>query len=334
MKVLIIGSDYNWSIENIYKRELIKLGHEVIHIPAQNWFYDYYYKNAINKVLTRLGLSSIQRKIQKRTLTYLGENQFDLIWVFKGMELTPKTILQLKKRTKRIINFNPDNPFIFSGRGSGNKNVTNSICLFDEHFTYDLDVKHRIEKEFGIKCTLTSFGFDQEAISDEELHTVQEIKAVCFVGNPDEYRTQILKEILLKGLPLHVYGHDWDKFLNHPNLRIHGAVYEKEYYQTLRKYRVQLNIMRVHNLNSHNMRSIEIPGCGGIMLAPRTRDHAAFFKEGKDAFFYEDINELIMKVNEILAFEDSQMQQIKTQVREKTMGTFNYSILTCNFISI
>jgi spore maturation protein CgeB len=212
--------------------------------------------------------------------------------------------------------------------------VTNSICLFDEHFTYDLDVKHRIEKEFGIKCTLTSFGFDQEAISDEELHTVQEIKAVCFVGNPDEYRTQILKEILLKGLPLHVYGHDWDKFLNHPNLRIHGAVYEKEYYQTLRKYRVQLNIMRVHNLNSHNMRSIEIPGCGGIMLAPRTRDHAAFFKEGKDAFFYEDINELIMKVNEILAFEDSQMQQIKTQVREKTMGTFNYSILTCNFISI
>jgi spore maturation protein CgeB len=332
MKILIIGSDYNWSIERIYKRELLKLGHEVMHVPVQNLYYEYYFKNSINKVMTRIGLSSIQRKIQKKTLTEIGENQFDLIWVFKGMELTPKTILQLKKRTKRIINFNPDNPFIFSGRGSGNKNVTNSICLFDEHFMYDLDVKKRIERQFGVKCTLTSFGFDQESISEEELNLVQEIKAVCFIGNPDSYRTEILNEILMQGLPIHVYGHDWAKHINHPNLTIHEPVYEKEYYQTLRKYRVQLNIMRVHNLNSHNMRSIEIPGCGGLILAPKTKDHLAFFEEGKEAFFYENLEQLHSQVQLMLKLEDSEAQKMRFSAREKVVKQFSYARLTNEFI--
>jgi hypothetical protein len=334
MKILLIGSDYHWSIERIYKKELLKLGHDVKHIPVQNWYYDHYYKSTVHKIITRLGLSTIQRRIQERTKAEIGNEQFDLVWVFKGMELTPKTIIHLGKSTRRLINFNPDNPFIFSGKGSGNKNVSKSIPLFDEHFTYDHQVKVKIESEFGIKCTLVPFGYDPEAITIEELNEVDEILAVCFVGNPDAYRTQVLREILENGLPLHLYGHDWSKYLNHPNLIIHDPVYEKEYYRTLRKYRVQLNIMRVHNLESHNMRSIEVPGCGGIMLAPRTKDHEAFFEEGKDAFFYKDTIELISKANDILKMEDSKIQKMQTQVREKILNSYNYSILTLNFISI
>jgi hypothetical protein len=35
--------------------------------------------------------------------------------------------------------------------------------------------------------------------------------------------------------------------------------------------------MRVLNLNLHNMRSMEIPGIDGLMLAPHTADHSTFF---------------------------------------------------------
>jgi spore maturation protein CgeB len=333
LKILIIGSDYNWSIERIYTRELLKLGHKVKHIPVQNWYYDFYYKSKLNKTLTRLGLTMINSKIQKRLIIEVQHQLFDLIWVFKGMEIQPKTLLELKKQTKRLINFNPDNPFIFSGKGSGNKNVTRSIPLYDEHFTYDHEVKSQIDEEFGVKCTLIPFGFDQETILDVDLQLTQDIKAVCFVGNPDAYRRDILKVILDSGFPLHVYGNDWDKFLMHPNLTNHGPTYQKEYYQTLRKYRVQLNIMRLHNLNSHNMRSMEIPGCGGMMLAPKTKDHMTFFEEGKEVFFYENSAQLISQVRIMLELEDFVVQKIKIKAREKVLNQFSYRKLTKIFIS-
>lgn len=332
MKILIIGSDYNWSIERIYTRELLKLGHVVQHIPVQNWYYDFYYKSTLHKTLTRLGLTRLQSTIQKRLITEVQGQVFDLIWVFKGMEIQPKTLLELKKQTKRLINFNPDNPFIFSGKGSGNKNITLGIPLYDEHFTYDHEVKNQIDKEFGIKCTLIPFGFDQEITLNDDIQLTQDIKVVCFVGNPDAYRVEILKVILDSGFPLHVYGHDWDKFLKHPNLTNYGPTYQNEYYQTLRKYRVQLNIMRVHNLDSHNMRSMEIPGCGGMMLAPKTKDHLAFFEEGKEAFFYENSDELISQVKLMLELEDSEIQKMKLNAREKVVKQFSYARLTKEFI--
>lgn len=332
MKILIIGSDYSWSIERFYKRELIKLGHTVIHLPVQNWYYDFYYKCTMHKVLVILGLTRLQTNIQKRSLAELNGQFFDLIWVFKGMELTPQTLQSLKKQTTRLINFNPDNPFIFSGKGSGNKNITQSIHLYDEHFTYDYEVKSRIESEFGIKCTLVPFGFNNDVISTQELNEVEEIKAVCFVGNPDAYRNKILQEILDHGLPLHVYGHDWQKYIKHPNLTIHGPVYEIYYYKTLRKYRVQLNIMRVHNLDSHNMRSIEIPGCGGIMLAPRTKDHEVLFEEGKEAFFYNDLMDLISKARMILELRHMDAMLLRKNAYSRVENNYSYAKLTNTFL--
>jgi spore maturation protein CgeB len=334
MKILIVGSDYNWSIERIYKRELNKLSHEVIHVPVQNWHYDYYYKSTLHKVLVRLGINGLENRIQTRLIHEIEGQFFDLIWVFKGMELTPQTLQTLKKQTTRLINFNPDNPFIFSSKGSGNKNITQSIHLYDEHFTYDHEVKSRIELEFGLKCTIVPFGFDKEVISTEELNEVVEINAVCFVGNPDAYRAKILQEILNHGLPVHVYGHDWKKHLSHPNLTIHGAVYEKEYYKTLRKYRVQLNIMRVHNLNSHNMRSIEIPGCGGIMLAPRTKDHEAFFEEGKEAFFYNDVKDIVFQSDKILKLGNNHVAELRRKASFSAESNYSYTKLTRNFLDI
>jgi spore maturation protein CgeB len=332
LKILIIGSDYNWSIERLYKKELLQLGHEVIHVPVQNWHYDFYYKSLVHKVLVRLGLTRLQTKIQKGLLSVLKNQYFDLIWVFKGMELTPQTLKTLKKQTARLINFNPDNPFIFSGIGSGNKNIIQSIHLYDEHFTYNHEVKFRVESEFGIRCNIVPFGFDNEVISNEVLNEVEEIKAVCFVGNPDAYRSKILKEVLDHGLTLHVYGHNWQKHLKHPNLRIYSAVYEMDYFKTLRKYRVQLNIMRMHNLFSHNMRSIEVPGCGGIMLAPRTRDHEAFFEEGKEAFFYDDIIDLLSQAKNILELTHIDSMLVRKKAYSKVQNNYSYAKLTNIFL--
>jgi hypothetical protein len=332
MKILILGSDYNWSLENFYKIELLKLGHDVTHIPIQNWFYEYYNKNLFHKILCRLGFSVIYNEIQIKLLSEISDIKYDIIWVFKGMEIQTETLMKLKNHTNRLINFNPDNPFVFSGRGSGNRNVTNGISFYNEHFSYDEDVCFKINSKFSVKCTLVPFGFNSDVISEEELNNIKEIIAVCFIGNPDAYRVKILNSVLNKGLPLHVYGHGWASFIKHKHLTLYEPVYGKEYYQVLRKYRVQLNIMRIHNTDSHNMRSMEIPGCGGIMLAPNTKDHMRFFEEDKEVFLYNDISDLISKSKYILELSKYDSDKIRLSARLKVCNKFSYSELTKIFI--
>ena len=325
MKILIVGSDYQWSIERIYLRELKAYGLDVDLFPAQNIFYDAYYKGIISKLLIRSGLINIYNKINKLLLEKVQQANYQLIWVFKGMEIFPSTLELLKKQKCKLINFNPDNPFIFSGKGSGNKNVTNSVSLFDIYLTYDKWVKEKIENDFKIRSELIPFVFDENAILEDELTAIKEVNAVCFMGNPDAYRAKIILEILNCDLSIHLYGNKWDTFIQHPHAFIHRPVYGKDFLSTLRKYRIQLNIMRAHNINSHNMRSVEIPGVGGLMLAPNTSDHKQFFTEGDDVFLFNDEKELITKIREILEMSEEKVRNIRMKAREKVLKEFTYS---------
>lgn len=334
MKILLIGSNYTWSIERIYKRELEALGHQVELLDVQNQFYGYYYKSLFHKLIYRIGISGTLSKINKGLLSQIISKNYELIWIFKGMELFPETLRVLKSKTKKLINYNPDNPFIFSGKGSGNSNVTNGISLYDLHLTYDEWVKKKIEQEYDIQTELLPFGFDEVAISDEELNALDEVNAVCFLGNPDKHRASIIQKLVDQQIEVHLYGNDWQKFVNHRWAIIHQPVYGQDFYKTLRKYRVQLNIMRAHNLNSHNMRSIEIPGAGGVMLAPKTADHLAFFELGEEIFVYADTENLISEAQYLLNLDKSKVEQIRKSARRKVLKEFTYKVQTQRILSI
>jgi spore maturation protein CgeB len=334
MKILLIGSDYNWSLERIYLREFEALGHNVRLVAVQNMFYDYYYKSVLHKLIYRVGLSKIHTKINKILLNNVENEDYDLIWVFKGMEIFPETLKTLKTKTNKLINYNPDNPFIFSGKGSGNQNVTNSISLFDLHLTYDSWVKEKIEKEFEIRTEILTFGFDDTAVQNINLSSEDEVLAVCFLGNPDAYRAAIINSLLANGIEVHLYGNDWSKFIKHELAVIHKPVYGLEFYKTLRKYRVQLNIMRVHNLNSHNMRSMEIPGVGGVMLAPQTVDHSAFFNVDREIFVYHDELSLALAAKRILTMNKMSIDELRNEARKKVLDQFTYKIQTKRILSL
>ncbi len=334
MNILLIGSDYNWSIERIYQCELEALGHKVELVAVQNMFYDNYYKSILHKLLYRVGLSKILTKINKTLLNKVNNEYYDLIWVFKGMEIFPETLKELKKTTNNLINYNPDNPFVFSGKGSGNHNVTNSISLYDLHLTYDAWVKEKIENEFKIRTEMLNFGFDHTAVQNLDLYSEEEVSAVCFLGNPDAYRAAIIHSLLVKGIEVHLYGNDWSKFVKHELAVIHNPVYGHEFYKTLIKYRVQLNIMRVHNLNSHNMRSMEIPGVGGVMLAPQTADHSVFFNVDQEIFLYRDESSLALEAKRILTMDKMVIDKLREEARRKVLDNFTYKILTKRILSL
>jgi spore maturation protein CgeB len=322
MKVLVIGAESEYSIESFYLKywKLYGIGLEFEFFAAQNFFYSYYNKSIINKIIYKLKFNFIFDKINKLLIEKIDSFQPEIIFVFKGMEVYSKTLLYAKSKNIILLNYNPDNPFIFSGLGSGNKNITESISIYNIHFTYNLEVKSILEEKFYLQTYLLPFGFDIDKQYLKNITDLIEINKVCFIGNPDKFRAKLINELSDLGVPLVVYGNNWKKYIKNNDVSIFNTVYGSEFWKVLRKYRVQLNIMRPHNLNSHNMRTFEIPGIGGIQLAPDTVEHRLFFEEGKEIFLYKDLDDCKLKIDYLLSLSVEQSHNYRNLASEATIN--------------
>jgi spore maturation protein CgeB len=321
MKVLVIGSDKVYAIENFYVTYLRENGVDVKLFTAQTTFYDYYQRSIINKIIFKAGFSGILNTINKQFKQAVLEFKPEIVWVFKGMEIYPNSLCWAKEKGIRLVNYNPDNPFIFTGKGSGNQNVTDSIDLFDLHFTYNLAIQEELKRRFNAKTAVLPFGFELEETVLKESEKQVEIIKTCFLGNPDKERASFIMKLAEEGVKIDVYGNDWNKFLNHPNISVFNPVYGDELWKVLRRYRIQLNLMRVHNESSHNMRTFEVPGIGGILLAPDTKEHRLFFTNGNEIFLYSDIKECVRLINEIIAFDKEKADHIRFQARKRSLDS-------------
>lgn len=318
MKLLVIGADSTYAIERFYLKywKENRLSIEIESFASQNLFYEYYNKSIKNKIFYKLGISSIYKKISQLLKERINLFEPDIIFVFKGMEVLPTTLGYAKKRGIKLVNYNPDNPFIFSGSGSGNSNITKSIGLYDFHFTYSEDIKKQMDSQFNIPTALLPFGFDIEDAIFKKANNGEEINRVCFIGNPDVFRAKLINNLAKNAIEIDVYGHNWENFIKHKNIKCYNTVSHNELWYTLRKYRIQLNIMRPHNLDSHNMRTFEVPGIGGIQLAPNTKEHRLFFEADKEIFLYNTVEECVDKIHYLLSLSSEQANQYRSYARE------------------
>jgi hypothetical protein len=317
VKILVIGANRVYAIENFYVRYMRESGLEVEHFPAQEYFYNYYYKNIVNKILYRVGISATLNLINKQLLKKVNSFLPDIVWIFKGMEIFPETIQKIKKMGCITVNYNPDNPFIFSGKGSGNKFITESIGLYDLHFTYNLEIKRELEVNYNARTFLLPFAFDLDNDLYELCQQQEEVLKLCFLGNPDKGRAFFLQNIASKGVKIDVYGNNWSEYIQDQNIQLFEPVYGNDLWKTLRAYRVQLNLMRVHNENSHNMRTFEVPGVAGILLAKDTVEHRMFFKKDKEIFLFDDAFSCVAQVNRLLALNNEDAEYIRASARKK-----------------
>lgn len=317
-RLLLIGSNNIWSIERYYLKYLKELGIDTHLFEAQNKFSAYYSSSILNKIIFRLGISGFYKKMNRELMDYVDQLRPDVIWVFKGMEVLPEALQYFKEKNIFLVNYNPDNPFIFSGRGSGNPNVTNSLSLYNLHLTYNLEVQAQFINKLKIPAEILPFGFDVSTETFEKCEREPEIIKTCFLGNPDKERAAFIQE-LASSVPVDVYGTGWGKFITHKNVTLYPPLYGDDGWQVLRKYRVQLNLMRIHNLDSHNMRTFEIPGIGGIMLAPATKEHLSYFKNGVEAFFFQNAQDCIEKIKYITNLSQQNSSNIRSQARNVSL---------------
>jgi spore maturation protein CgeB len=322
VRILIVGSSTEIVIERLYSKYLVISGTETEIFPINDRVRDKSASSIWFKIALRLHAFFVLKKVNAELFNHINEFKPDVVWVFKGMYVLPKTLESIKKDVL-LVNYNPDHPFLFSSRGSGNRNVTKSIGLYNLHLCYHLGVKQKIEEQYKIKTAVLPFGFELSQEHYNELLEQEEIKRVCFIGNPDSTRIETIDFIASSGIKIDVYGHGWENTLlkKNINVSIFDALYGFEFWKALRRYRVQLNIFREHNIGSHNMRTFEIPACGGMQLAPYSEEQASFFKENEEIFFYHSKRELLQSIEKLLSADSEEINKYRFKARERSLNS-------------
>ncbi len=324
MKVVIVGSNAIWAIENYYVRYLRELDIDVSLFNCSEY---YQHRSFVVRVLNRLGVRAIYRSVNQSLLSYIKKEKPDIIWIFKGVEIFQDTLKQLKQGGAILVNYNPDHPFIRTTISHGGKAIESAVSLYDSHLCYSQSLKQKIEADYKIKCFVLPFGYEPSETHKVETEASRDILSVCMIGYADSKRALYINALLKSGISVDVYGDNWSRYLNEsPQCHIYPAVFGDNFWRTLLDYRVQLNVFRPHNEGSHNMRTFEIPSVGGIQLAPYSSEHADYFSDRKEIWLYTSLEDMVDKAQQILALSGEQASQIRMDAKKRSqMEEYTYA---------
>jgi spore maturation protein CgeB len=208
-----------------------------------------------------------------------------------------------------------------------------SIDLFDYYFTYDQNTYLKLI-DSKINAAIIPFAFDSNGFVFENLKEDEEIKKICFLGNLDKQRCAFINALASNGFQIDIFGVNLSNFTLHSNINKYGPKYGVDFWLTLQKYAVQLNLLRPHNLNSHNMRSFDIPGAGGVMLAPRTVDHMSYFEDGVEVFLFSNLDECLTRISLLLNMKFDERANIRASARRKALVKHTYSQRVGHMVSV
>ena len=103
----------------------------------------------------------------------------------------------------------------------------------------------------------------------------------------------------------------------YPTLDIRiGGLYSDNYVKALQSFKISLCFLRKMNFDQQTTRSVEIPACGGFLMAERTNEHLSLFEENKEAVYFSSNKELLEKCKFYLKNDTERKQIIKMVIKD------------------
>lgn len=321
MKTLIIGENNFTSIENIYKKNFLKLKCTEVKIYSY-WrpkkFFLIKLLNFLEKFFYYL-FCFIQNFIMNRRIKK-DNKVYDLIIVFNGYHMNKRTIQNLKKKTKKsLINIQTDNIFI-------KKNILHkNLKLFDKIYIWSKKIQVKLIKSYLIKkknIFYLPFGYDQnyfKVINSKKINNL-----ILFYGSWDKEREKKIKEINNKIIK--IYGNGWEKADKSfkETYDIGNELAGKNLAEQISKSLICLNLFRNQAKNYINMRSFEVIGYGGGLLSEKSKEQSIFFKNFKGIKYFKDIKDINAIYKKILKTKKKLLKERKQNyIKIKKHDYFN-----------
>lgn len=236
----------------------------------------------------------------KTICSFVSQNNYDIVWIDKGQTIFPETLHYIKKVSPHsiIVNYSPDNMAL---RHNQTQQYLKCIPLYDYIVTNKSYIIDDLKKLGAQNVLFVNNSYEDSFHHPRELseQDIQELGGdVGFIGAWEKERCESICYLADHGIKVRVFGvGKWADYNNYsPNLRIEERqLLGEDYCKSLQAFKISLCFLRKMNFDQQTTRSVEIPACGGFMLAERTEEHLSMFEEGKEAAFFSSNKELLEK---------------------------------------
>jgi spore maturation protein CgeB len=319
MKILYLGANTGTAGHRFHA--LARLGHEVRQINPEDFVPK---QRLLAKFHWETGGVFCQKKVAAGVMKAIGNEKFDVVWVNSGRYVGPSLVRHLRDRSKAVLNYNVDNPYHTRDRYSW--------TLFRKSVpSYDLMVVLREENIAEARALGARQVFRVYFCADEIAHaprslTPQDLEKwgseVAFIGTCFSERGPFMAELIKLGVPLSIYGSDWQKSPEWPLLATawkgpdtHNA---DDYAKSIQCSKICLGLLSKGNRDLHTTRSLEIPYLGGLLCAERTTEHQQMYREGEEAIFWDTPEECARLCFDLLE-DDTKRQEITARGQERNL---------------
>lgn len=243
------------------------------------------------------------RSLNQDLLAFAAAQDYQIIWIDKGVWIYPETLARLKANGAIAIHYTPDPAITFHQT----RHFLKSIPLYDAMVTtktYEVE----LYRAHGSKQTIFSEqGYDPETFYPRQVDADTQARLgsdVCFIGRCEPHYLSIMQAIAAKHDNVAIWGRWGPQAAQHPWL---APVYRGEglwgadYANALCSAKIAIGLLSALVGDQTTTRTYEITACGTFMLAQRTPEHMALFEEGKEAEFFSSKEEMLEKIAYYLA---------------------------------
>ncbi|MBD3797008.1 MAG: glycosyltransferase family 1 protein [Campylobacterales bacterium] len=236
-------------------------------------------------------------------------SNIDILLIVKGNDVYPSTLKKIKTvyPSIQLVSWSLDDMYAWHNRSLY---FTYGLKYYDNVFTTKSYNVNELPLIGAKKVHFIYQAYSKEIHIPHNECIKKPIYDIVFIGFPEKERFESLQYLAQNGIKVDIFGYpsEWQKepyLTHHENLIIHAeGVYGQEYAKTIGSAKISLCFLRKANRDLHTSRSIEIPACGGFMLAERTTEHSELFTEDQEAVYFSSDEELLEKVRYYLSHDD------------------------------
>ncbi len=237
------------------------------------------------------------------------KKEYDLIWVKGGDFIGKKLILELKKKTKKIVFICNDNPFV--KRDKKRWKLFLPAAKYYDCIAFQDRSRLSPSKKWGVRKSLLVLPpYDLNVHKKQKISKKEKIKYqndIIFVGTWSPKKGEFIRKLIELGLNVNIYGGLWDKDPYYKILKSKiklGHVFNPHYSKLIQNSKIALCLFAEGNLDTITARSIEIPAIGTLLCSLRTKSMKNVFIENKEAIFFSSPRECVEKCHYYLNNEN------------------------------
>lgn len=308
-KIIVLTSGSTYALGNFFIKSLKQNGHQVVGFDLFATTSKYIRGGKIGvKINEFWPVEAWRRKANRDLIVYIQQFRPDHIIISGDNPILIGTLAFARSILPelKITLFWPDTLANLS------KDITHLSPLVDLVASYSKTAIAQFKLMGFRDCIWMPFGGDSQFLGVTSENLFKDVYAYdcSFVGGWRPERELVIEKIVsaLPDITIKIVGPLWSKRVSNKRLLKYiddTPKFGKEFGDFIRSSRINLNIIDDTNFPAANMRFFEIPAAGGLQLSSPCPEMKDILLEGEHIFYYETPDQVVEKVQKILANPES-----------------------------